>query len=117
MIPSEWTEYRRDHDDELLGYLVPRGDDFEPVTVFGYSLAEPSAMADAERVLDSVGLGYLADDWFLDVDGEWFTVRLSEASPERLRVAIADYGFAGDIGTRFELPVPVDGRLRKTFLG
>jgi hypothetical protein len=112
MIPAEWSNYRRDEDGELLGYLVPRGDGFVPVTVFGYPLAGPSTISDAERVLDSMGLGYLADDWSLDVDGSWFRVRLSEASPELLRVAIVDYGFTGEIGKRFELSVPVDGRLR-----
>jgi hypothetical protein len=36
VIPQTWTPYRRDEDDELLGYLVPVGDArAEPVTVFG----------------------------------------------------------------------------------
>lgn len=50
---SEWTEHRREHDDELLGFLVPRGERFTPVTVFGYPIVEPTDREQAEESLDA----------------------------------------------------------------
>jgi hypothetical protein len=116
MIPEHWIPYRRQNDDELLGYLVPVSEDvFEPVTVFGYRLAEADDRGGAERILDSVGLSYLADRWMLRLPdrAESIAVQLVEASPERLVVQNVDYGFEGDYGTRFELDVPEAGRLRR----
>lgn len=109
MIPVNWTEHRRDDDNELLGFLRPTDAGVVPVTVFGYPLGEPADEADGERVLESVGLSYLADTWTLAVEGrpEPISVRIVEASPETLVVQNVDYGYEGDIGTRFTLDVPV----------
>lgn len=112
MIPTDWMPYHRDADSELLGYLVPAGDECVPVTIFGYVLAEASDAMDAQAVLDAVGLSYLADRWRLTLeDGQSIQVLLAEASPERLVVTNADYGYLGDIGHRLVLPVPTGDRL------
>ncbi|MFB9237988.1 hypothetical protein ACFFWC_20910 [Plantactinospora siamensis] len=114
MIPEHWLPHRRQLDDELLGYLVPVDDGaFEPVTVFGYRLGAAGDRADAEAVLDSVGLSYLADRWVLRLPdrAEPISVQLVEASPERLVVQNVDYGYEGNYGARFELDVPETGRL------
>jgi len=62
---SDWIEHRRGHDDELLGFLVPGGGWFTPVTVFGYPIAEPTDRQNAEGSLDRLGLSYLAERWSL----------------------------------------------------
>lgn len=117
MIPQTWTPYRRDEDDELLGYLKPHEDSSScvvPVTVFGYELAGPAQPDDAERVLDSLGLSYLAERWLLSLANrvEPINVQLVEASPERLVVKSVDFGYEEDYGTLFTLDVPVDDRIR-----
>ena len=61
MIPPDWIAHHRDEDGELLGYLRPVAELFEPVTVFGHPLAEASDEYDAAAVLDAVGLSYLAE--------------------------------------------------------
>ena len=68
-----------------------------------------------DRNLDALGLAYLAEPWLLTVPGrdEPVTVRIVEVTPERMRVANADYGYEeADIGHVFVLEVPETGRLR-----
>lgn len=115
MIPSHWTEYRRDDDGELLGYLVSEDSLHTPVTVFGYRLADAGDEYDAGQVLEGIGLSYLADTWLLSLEGrdEPINVQIVEASPERLRVKSVDYGYEEDYGTIFDLAVPESGRLRR----
>lgn len=118
MIPQTWIEHRRSDDNELLGYLRPVDDEasqFIPVTVFGYPLGDPADAYDAQQVLESVGLSYLADRWLLTLDGraEPISVQIVEASPQRLLVKNVDFGYDGDIGKIFGLAVPEDGRLRR----
>jgi hypothetical protein len=117
MIPATWIPYRRAEDDELLGYLRPvdgSTDRFLPVTVFGYPLGDEADEHDAQQVLDSTGLGYLASRWLLTLDGrsDPVSVEIVEASPERLRVRNVDYGYEADIGKVFVLDVPPGDALR-----
>ncbi len=117
MIPSHWLGYRRNDDGELLGYLVPtEGALFTPVTVFGYSLGPAGAREQAERRLDEVGLGYLADRWQLHVADhpEAISVEIVEANPKTLTVKNVDYESSLDYGHRFTLEVPVTSGLRHT---
>lgn len=116
-IPQNWTPYRRDEDDELLGYLKPHDDSSEsvvPVTIFGYELAGPAEPDDAERVLDSLGLSYLAERWLLSLEDrdEPINVQLIEASPQQLVVKSVDFGYEENYGALFTLDVPVDDRIR-----
>ncbi len=109
---SEWIEHRRGHDDELLGFLVPSGGWFTPVTVFGYPIAEPTDREDAEGSLDRLGLSYLAERWELAREDQApIQVEIVEASPQRVVVKNVDFGSKLDYGTRFTLSAPVDGRL------
>jgi len=112
MIPANWEEHRRSDDDALLGYLVGGADSVVPVTVFGYPLADGVPYFEAEQILDDAALGYLADPWFLQFDEVWQRVRISDVSPDLVVVTLDDDRFDEDFGTRFELPVPVDARLR-----
>ncbi len=60
---QDWVEHRREDDGELVGFLAPTGDGFTAMTVFGSPLADPAERVEAERVLDTSGLSYLADRW------------------------------------------------------
>lgn len=107
--------YYREDDGELLGYLIPKGDLFVPVTVFGYQLGGAADEEDVSQVLESIGLSYPADTWPLSIADrdEPINVQIAEASPEVLRVKSVDYGWEQDYGTIIELPVPESGRLQR----
>lgn len=127
MIPSDWTPYHRVDDGELIGYLQPSADDADlvtPVSLFGHPLAdEPGEDWWAEQVLEDLGLSYLADRWELvREDGTTSRVVISECSPERVVVALAEFAqviapdgvdrSSEDWGKQWTLPVPTD-RLRR----
>ncbi|TKV26128.1 hypothetical protein FDK12_14300 [Arthrobacter sp. NamB2] len=115
MITASWTAYYREDDGELLGYLVPDGELFVPVTVFGYELGDAVDEYYASQVLESIGLSYLADTWVLSIAdrNEPINVQIVEASPEALKVKSVDYGWDQNYGTIIELPVPEPGKLRR----
>lgn len=116
MIPQEWQPHHRQDDGELLGYLVPTGvGRCVPVTPFGHPLGPAQPSDDAARLLDESGLSYLADRWYLRVDGrdDPIAVRIAEVAPDRMTVRNADYGYEGNIGDPFVLMVPTD-RLTRT---
>ncbi len=115
MIPLQWVPHYREYDGELLGYLVPDGEAYVPVTIFGYALDTAADEYDATHVLEAVGLSYLADTWLLSIDGRGdpTNVQIVEASPHLLRVKSVDYGWEQDYGTLIDLPVPETGRLRR----
>lgn len=108
MIPHHWIAHHRDEDGELLGYLRPVGDGFEPVTVFGHALAEPSDEQDAAAVLDAAGLSYLADQWLLTVPdrAEPIAVQVVEADADTVRVK--NVGYESGLDRHFTLPMPTD---------
>ncbi|MEU3018915.1 MULTISPECIES: hypothetical protein [unclassified Nocardiopsis] len=115
MIPRSWRPHRREEDDEILGYLRPEGAGYVPVNPFGHPVHGAVEEAEARSALDSLGLAYLAEPWLLTLPGraEPVTVRIVEVTPERMRVANADYGYEeADIGHVFVLDVPEPGRLR-----
>jgi len=109
----EWIVYTRAKDNELLGFLVPDGERFVPVTIFGYVLSDPGDRAQATQVLESVGLSYLAERWWLRLNDQTrIAVEIVEASPTQVVVKNVDFGDEGDLGGRFTLSAPiVDDRL------
>lgn len=118
MIPVTSIPHRRDEDDELVGYLCPvehSDDRFVPVTLFGYPLADEGDEADGRRMLESVGLSYLADRWLLTLSGrpDPISVEIVEASPDQVQVKNVDFGYEADFGKVFVLGVPVNGELRR----
>ncbi|WP_248965024.1 hypothetical protein [Sphaerisporangium perillae] len=118
MIPTNWISHRRPEDNELLGYLRPGedgSDRFTPVNVFGYPLGTATTEDEARRILESVGLSYLAETWLLTIPNrvEPVAVQIVEATPQHLRVKNVDFGYAAaDIGQIFVLDVPETGKLR-----
>ena len=82
---------RRDEDDEVLGYLRPVGEKWQPMTVFHAALAEPTSRAAAEEVLRRDGLSSLSEAWWVEREpGDWQEARIQEARPDRLRVRWTD---------------------------
>lgn len=113
VISGDWIGWRRAHDDELVGYLVPSGDGVVPVTLFGYPLGEASGQDDAARVLETDGLSCLADFWTLDRgDGSSQRVKIYEVTPDHVTVVADDFNTGGNLDERTVLDVPTD-RLRR----
>ena len=115
MIPSTWRQHRRKDDHELLGYIAPTDEAFQARTIFGYPVGAVSDSGEAEQTLELIGLSYLAERWWLSIDGrdEPITVQIVEVTPVKVTVNSVDYGYEGDYGTAFTLDVPIlPGRLR-----
>jgi hypothetical protein len=111
-LTSEWIEHRRAEDDELIGFLVPDGEWFVPVTMFGYPIAASAAREAAEEELDRRGLRYLAERWTLQLQGQSpIQVEIVEASPQKVVVKNVDFSSGLDHGTRFTIQAPVDYQL------
>jgi len=99
-------------DGELVGFVVPQDGGWTPCAVFGPPVGEPTEQDAAEQWLRDHGLSYLAARWLLREGDDWIRVDLVEAAPDRVVVAVADYGRIDEWGRRTELAAPVDGRLR-----
>jgi len=109
VLPATWIAHHRPGDDELVGYLCPEDSGYRPRTVFGYPLGPVAARADAARTLETRGLACLAEGWtLLDEDGDDLRVQILSASPERVVVVEAPYGYYEAGSPRFVLPVPTD---------
>ena len=68
MIPTDWTPHQRASDAELVGYLTEDADGTVPRTLFGAPLAAAGPRSAAVAVLESRGLGSLAQPWLLRRD-------------------------------------------------
>ena len=77
---------RRDEDDEIMGYVVPVGEHWQPTTVFHAALGDPTSRDEAEDIVLREGLSALADRWLVEYEGEWREVWLQEARPDGIRV-------------------------------
>lgn len=104
-------EYRRS-DGVLLGWLVESGVGFHVLDLLGRQhTIEPVDWFASEQILDSLGIGYLADLYALRHDDLWLAVRIIEASPDGIRVMEDNLGAIDIEHQTFELPFPVDDRL------
>src|SRR5690349_1741969 len=81
---------RRDEDNEVMGYLVPVGDDWQPTTVFNAALSDPTTREEAEDIVLRDGLSCLADRWLVEYEGEWREARLQEVRPDSVRIWWSD---------------------------
>lgn len=87
----------RPEDGELMGLIYQdssKDDSWQPLTTFGYPLADYMAKRDATHYLQLHGLEVLLDGWqFLDLtDQEWYNCTIVEAKPKQLVIRISDYG-------------------------
>lgn len=108
--------HRRRSDHEHVGYLRMTEDGmFVPIDLLWNEIDGPVDLPRAEMLLDDLGLGYLAEEWWLEVRGhpERVKVRIREVTAERVVLANADYGYPADIGTAFTEPNPTT-RLHST---
>lgn len=111
MIPSDWMPHRRP-DGETVGYVRPVGDGFQPMDLLGRPLADAGDWLAAEESLDAHSIAWLMDAFLLSVDGGDVRVRVTEVTPERVRVKRDDLGAVGGNARFWELPVPETGLLR-----
>lgn len=109
-VPEDWLEYRRD-DRELIGWIVPEGEEFVTFDLLGRR-GEPTDWVSAEERLDELGIGYLAGLYaFRTDDGSWVRVKLIEVSSDGIQMKRDDFGdVTADLPT-YSLPFPIDDRL------
>jgi hypothetical protein len=80
-VGDDWIEHRRGLDGELLGWMRPADDGFVVIDLLGRERSGAVDWFEAEQVLESLGIGYLADPYELQLgDGRWLRVRLAEVS-------------------------------------
>lgn len=109
---SDWIEHRRG-DRELVGWIVPRGEDFVVVDLLGRQRGGPVDWMTAEETLDELGIGYLADIYLLTLeDGRDLRVRIAEVSPAGITVKKDDFGAVGVPQLYFSLEFPAPPTLR-----
>ena len=106
VIPSDWVPHRRPADAELVGYLRRDTSGTTPLNLFGHPLAAPGEPARAVAVLEARGLACLAEAWWLRHGDEAIEVRIVEASPDRVHVVEAPFGFYGPDSPRHTLETP-----------
>jgi hypothetical protein len=117
-VPVEWIEHRRGGADrERLGWVRPaapdEGDGFVVIDLLGREITGVVDWLKAEETLDAAGIGYLADPYeLLLADGRWLRVRITEVSPDGIRVKQDDWG-AIDVPLReYALAFPMPPELR-----
>ena len=112
MVGNEWIEHRRG-DGELVGWIIPRGDDFVVVDLLGRERGGPLDWLSAEEALEALGIGYLADIYVLTLEsGGELRVRLTEVSSAGITVKKDDFGDIGAPQRYFSLPFPAPASLR-----
>lgn len=112
MVGNEWIEHRRG-DSELVGWIVPRGEDFVAVDLLGREQTGPVDWLTAEESLDVLGIGYLADLYILTLDdGRDLRVRIAEVGPRGIMVKKDDFGAVDAPQLYYSLDLPVPKSLR-----
>ena len=107
-----WIEHRRE-DGERVGWLRPDGDGFVPVDLLGRELSSAVDWLTGEELLESAGIGYLADRYELDLgDGRRLRVRPTEVSTDRIVVKKDDFGAIDAPQLVYTLPFPIPPSLR-----
>lgn len=77
------------HDsEELIGYIVDKGNSFEVLTFFEYKIGLAASHQDAERMLRGSGLSYLMGVWqyYDKEEQDWFPCVIKEAFPQKVIV-------------------------------
>lgn len=112
MVSNDWIEHRRG-DRELVGWIVPRGEDFVVIDLLGRERGEPVDWLTAEEALEALGIGYLADLYMLTLeDGRDLRVRIAEVSPANITVKKDDFGAVGVPQMYYTLGFPAPATLR-----
>ena len=110
--PADWIAHRRG-DGELLGWMRPDGEGFVVIDLLGRPLTDSLDWLSAEETLEATGIGYLADLYELRLDdGTWLRVRITEVSSAVLKLKKDDFGAIDAPAVEYEVPFPIDDRLR-----
>lgn len=108
----------RREDGELVGWIVPAGEDWTAIDVLGRVVVASVDWLDAEAALEARGLGFLAEPWMLERDDEPpLSVRFVEVTPDRIVVKAEDHGDMSRRTERFVLPWPLPSVLRRPRAG
>lgn len=113
------TNYKpvyRESDHELVGFVgkLPT-DQWQTLTVFNYPLQEYATEQQAISALRATGLQILAEKWsFFDPElTDWYSCVIVEASPEKIRYKIVDWGHPNlEQEGVIQKPVPENFRLQ-----
>lgn len=96
-IAATWPDLPAPHDvvrddGERLGRVVPTAGGWQPTTVFGAPLGEPTDHDHAVAVMHDRGLAVLAEPWWVRRLGDtaWQEAHLLEVSPDRVRLRWRD---------------------------
>jgi hypothetical protein len=92
-LDTDRHEIRRDDDGALLGYVRRTGEEWEPLTVFGYPIGAAGPYERAEEEVRRAGLDVLAGQWEFLEDGEWYRCVILEAAAGEVRVRPADHRY------------------------
>lgn len=112
MDVSAWIEHRRP-DGERVGWMRPEGDGFVPVDLLGRDRAGALDWLAAEELLDELGIGYLADAYVLERDGQApVRVRILEVSTDGIRAKRDDFGAIDVALASYDLAWPMPPELR-----
>ncbi|MFT4468571.1 serine/threonine protein phosphatase [Arthrobacter sulfonylureivorans] len=112
-LPSENTfDHVRALDGEHVGYIHMTDDGgFVPFDLLHRQRGEVSELDEAEALLDELGLRLLAEDWWLDLDGERVKVLIREVRRATVSVSPALTGPIAksiDLTKTIELLLPTD---------
>ncbi len=110
-VPADWIEHRRS-DGELVGWMRPESELFVVIDLLGRPISEPMDWLSAESLLESTGIGYLAEPFELRDGDAWIRVRLIEVSPEGIRVKNEDGGAIDAPFVEHRVPFPMPDDLR-----
>lgn len=104
-------EHVRGRDRERLGWIRLTEDSrFVAFDLLWRPVCEPTGLDAAEAALEAVGLGYLAEDWWLTTNDGRVRVQIVAVHADRLVVASVTasehVAKALDLTTRIELPNP-----------
>ncbi|MEU6429053.1 hypothetical protein ABZ860_24415 [Microbispora sp. NPDC046973] len=111
---TDRREIRRDDDGALLGYVRRAGEEWEPLTVFGYPIGAAGPYERAEEEVRRAGLDVLAGQWEFLEDGEWYRCVILEAAAGEVRVRPADHRYPHHLyALTLERPTPETLRPRR----
>ncbi|GFZ93040.1 hypothetical protein [Nesterenkonia alkaliphila] len=114
-MDDSWIEHRRE-DGERIGWIRMQGEQFVAVDVLGSDVTGEVEWLEAEEALEERGLSFLAEPWSLQQpDGSEVRVRITEVSPEGVRVVEDEFGAASAVGSgaqAYVLPFPIPSTLR-----
>ena len=93
--------------------MRPEREGFVVIDLLGRTVSPELDWFAAEELLDSLGIGYLADPYELLLDdGTWLRVRILEVSTDGIRVKRDDWGAIDVPLLEYSLPFPIPDELR-----